>query len=136
MHAFLRIAVLILPISTFAAGYTSIEGQLGGGREVIIDTEPPMTMYVWRRTKAGALVDTREYKNHGCELNYDYRDSEKEIRTLTCDGSSPIPNTKYVGRRFKGSCWKGDPEFLYTCVAGCGQPFKLPKTMRQNHWEC
>jgi hypothetical protein len=139
MHAVLPLVMLLfLPLSASAAGYTSMHGTLGGGWEVVVNMEPPATISVWRRTKSGDLVDSREYREQGCETTEDYSVPKHEVRTLTCPsgGASPVAGTKYVGKRYKGNCWKGAPEFLYTCVSGCGKGSKAPKTLRQNYWEC
>ena len=130
--------LIVFPLSANAAGYTSMVGKLGGGLEVVVNMEPPATISVWRRTKSGDLVDSSEYRDQGCETTEDYADPKHEVRTLTCpsSGTSPVAGTKYIGRQFKGNCWKGAPEFLYTCVSGCGKGSRAPKTLRQNYWEC
>ena len=139
MRTLLSLAMLLaVPLSVSAAGYTSMDGKLGGGWEVVVSMEPPATIHVWRRTKSGDVIDSREYRDQGCEATQDRSDPKHEVRTLTCPstGISPVAGTKYIGRRTKGNCWKGAPEFLYNCVSGCGKVSKAPKTLRQNYWEC
>ncbi len=124
--------------TSWADGYTSISGKLGKGWEVHVDTEPPITVWVWQRQKDGGIVNSHEYKTEACTLAYEYSKQEREVRVLKCsaNGNTPLAGTKYVGHPFDGDCENGDPEFLFKCVSGCGSKSRAPKTMRQEHWEC
>jgi hypothetical protein len=135
LQFFLSLAV---PLSATGAGFVTIDGKLGGGWEVVIQMEPPPTIHVWQRTKSGDLVHPKTYEDQGCVMTAEVSERNRETRTLTCpsSGSSPVAGTRYVGKRFKGNCWKGAPEFVYTCVAGCGKGSKAPQVLHQDYWEC
>ncbi len=62
----------------------------------------------------------------------------EETRTLSCDSTakSPLAGTKYIGKRFNGSCEQGDPDFQFVCISGCNSNNRAPQKMKQGHWEC
>ena len=137
MRPFLFLAIAAFPVTSLAEGYTNLVGKLDRGWEVVADMEPPATVWVWKRKRDGAIVESREYREQGCELVYD-TNPKRERRVLTCPapGITPLAGTKYVGKRVKGRCEDGSPEFRYVCVSGCGKRSRAPGVLTQNYWEC
>jgi len=137
MRTSLLLVIAAFPVASLAEGYTNLVGKLDRGREIVVDMEPPAAVWVWKRTRDGAIVEPREYREQGCELVYD-TNPKRERRILTCSpsGITHLAGTKYVGKRVKGRCEDGGPEFRYVCVSGCGKRSHAPGILTQNYWEC
>ena len=140
MH-FIRTAALlafgIVVSPAFAEGFVDLVGKLPKRKEVVVVTEPPLTVLTFTRTPAGALIDTTEYKGEPCiYLSVEPASYERRIFECTAAASSIFAGTRYIGTRVKAQCESGAPEFVYRCVLGCGKRSRAPRVLTQNYWEC
>lgn len=127
----------LFPAVAHCEGFVTIDGKLSGGREVIVDMETS-SVWLWHRSAKGEISRAREFKGQGCSVVHEDENPKRRQRILTCPsgGSTPLAGTHYVGKPTNGNCWKGAPEFVYTCTSGCGPRSPAPKRLTQAHWEC
>lgn len=72
------------------------------------------------------------FKSEPCVNTY----GSKEQIACSASGKSSLAGTTYVGRPYNGSCERGDPAVVYTCVAGCSNGSKAPRILTKGYWEC
>lgn len=119
----------------------SITGVASDGYTVSINCDGgPCTVEIWVENKDIKLSEQtwKGFYEEPCEYGGTVNEHGEETRTLSCDSKakSPLAGTKYIGKRFKGSCERGDPDFKYVCISGCNNNNRAPQKMKQGHWEC
>lgn len=119
---------LLTPLTCFADGYPEIYGETKSGLTVVIFEEgrPGTDIAVWRGNDQLAF-----YRDEPCTQT----NNSKIQLTCSAKGKSPMAGATYLGRSVKGtSCH--EPEYVYSCVAGCGKGSEAPRILRRGHWEC
>jgi len=126
-----------LPAASLAAGFPFIEGRMPGNVSISIDVDTNASspnVYLWRKLpETTQMIQT--FEREPCIFT-EVTPAGEYLPTLTCSrtAKSPLSGAKYEARHTNGSCERGEPEFVYTCVAGC-KP-NAPKTLTQGYWEC
>lgn len=125
--------VCFLPALALADGFPGIFGKTKDGLHIAIGEhyETTVDIETWRDSKKGP-ISILNYKNEPCVLTYE----PKNQIVCSSEGKSPLAGTKYIGRAAKGSCEGGSPEFIYTCITGCGKNSHAPRTLTKDYWEC
>jgi hypothetical protein len=129
--------LLALPSVAMAEGFVNLVGKMRNGREIVVFTEPPLSVSTWVRSKKGELVGQIHNDHEPCVYS-NHHDGGEEVRTLVCSPSarSELAGATYVGRRIHRDCEESDFEFRYRCTKGCGPGSLAPAVLTQNFWEC
>lgn len=127
MRIIIFLSSLIFSFQCTAEGFVSLEGKTKDGWEVLVGTEPPVAVYIWKDGK-NRQSSEKTFSSEHCTYG-----SSGTMPSFSCDekDKSPLAGTKYIGYRVE-SC---DATYVYVCVSGCIKNRHAPLTLTQGFWE-